>query len=213
MAKFPEILWFEKIFVTPRLHKIHHCRNPEYLNKNFAGTFIILDKIFGTFCAPDPSIIPVIGINDSQRSFDPIISNFGPFFRYAGYKKIPSFFMEKSKLLKSQNKSEVLLHFAMVVAIAMGSGLIVGPHYGGINLADRIALSGILLLQMSLIAFEFQNDLSYLGIWMRRGSVIFILLFFQVGFLVHPQMKLVLIALLALDIFLNPLKKRIFSYE
>ena len=41
--------FFEKIFNTPSHHRVHHGVNDEYLDKNYAGIFIVWDKIFGTF--------------------------------------------------------------------------------------------------------------------------------------------------------------------
>lgn len=40
---------FEKIFNTPSHHRVHHGSNPEQIDTNFAGVFIIWDKLFGTF--------------------------------------------------------------------------------------------------------------------------------------------------------------------
>lgn len=39
----------EAVFNTPSHHRVHHGSNPEYIDKNYAGIFIIWDKIFGTF--------------------------------------------------------------------------------------------------------------------------------------------------------------------
>ncbi|MCV6623353.1 MAG: sterol desaturase family protein [Cellvibrionaceae bacterium] len=39
----------EFIFNTPSHHRVHHGSNPEYIDKNYAGLFIIWDRIFGTF--------------------------------------------------------------------------------------------------------------------------------------------------------------------
>lgn len=41
--------WLEKVFNTPSHHRVHHAKNPVYIDKNFAGLFIIWDKLFGTF--------------------------------------------------------------------------------------------------------------------------------------------------------------------
>lgn len=41
--------WFEFIFNTPSHHRVHHATNPRYLDSNFAGIFIIWDRLFGTF--------------------------------------------------------------------------------------------------------------------------------------------------------------------
>ena len=34
---------------TPSHHRVHHATNPLYLDRNYAGVFIIWDKMFGTF--------------------------------------------------------------------------------------------------------------------------------------------------------------------
>jgi sterol desaturase/sphingolipid hydroxylase (fatty acid hydroxylase superfamily) len=39
----------EWIMNTPSHHRVHHGSNPQYLDKNYAGIFIIWDRLFGTF--------------------------------------------------------------------------------------------------------------------------------------------------------------------
>jgi sterol desaturase/sphingolipid hydroxylase (fatty acid hydroxylase superfamily) len=41
--------WFEAVMNTPSHHRVHHATNPVYLDRNFAGTFIIWDRLFGSF--------------------------------------------------------------------------------------------------------------------------------------------------------------------
>ena len=41
--------WFEAVMNTPSHHRVHHATNPAYLDRNYAGTFIVWDKLFGTF--------------------------------------------------------------------------------------------------------------------------------------------------------------------
>lgn len=40
---------FERLFNTPSHHRVHHGRNPQYLDRNYAGILIVWDKLFGTF--------------------------------------------------------------------------------------------------------------------------------------------------------------------
>lgn len=40
------------ILVSPIAHRIHHSVKPEHFDKNFGGTFIFWDRIFGTYHAP-----------------------------------------------------------------------------------------------------------------------------------------------------------------
>ncbi len=60
----------EWLFNTPAHHRVHHGRNPRYLDKNHAGTFIIWDKLFGTFQQEDEE--PVYGTIVPLRSWNPL---------------------------------------------------------------------------------------------------------------------------------------------
>ncbi len=44
-------LWrpIEFVFNTPSHHRVHHGVDPEYLDKNYAGIFIVWDRMFGSF--------------------------------------------------------------------------------------------------------------------------------------------------------------------
>ena len=39
----------EYIFNTPNHHRVHHARNPGYVDTNYGGVFIIFDRLFGSF--------------------------------------------------------------------------------------------------------------------------------------------------------------------
>lgn len=41
--------FIEKVMCTPSHHRVHHGMDEKYLGKNYAGIFIIWDKLFGTF--------------------------------------------------------------------------------------------------------------------------------------------------------------------
>ena len=47
IKKFPAFI--EYIFNTPSHHRVHHGVNNAYLDKNYAGIFIIWDRMFGSF--------------------------------------------------------------------------------------------------------------------------------------------------------------------
>jgi alkylglycerol monooxygenase len=60
----------EKVINTPALHRVHHAINPRYLDKNYGGTFMIWDILFGTY---EPETEPcVYGIVKPLASFDPL---------------------------------------------------------------------------------------------------------------------------------------------
>jgi sterol desaturase/sphingolipid hydroxylase (fatty acid hydroxylase superfamily) len=61
--------WFEAVMNTPSHHRVHHGVNPRYLDRNYAGVFIIWDKMFGTF-TPEVADEPVrYGIIKQLGSF------------------------------------------------------------------------------------------------------------------------------------------------
>jgi sterol desaturase/sphingolipid hydroxylase (fatty acid hydroxylase superfamily) len=64
----------EYIFVTPSHHRVHHSKNEKYLDKNFGSTFIIWDRIFGTFQAEEEQTL--YGITKPVNSYNPITLNF-----------------------------------------------------------------------------------------------------------------------------------------
>ncbi|PKH51067.1 C-5 sterol desaturase [Tenacibaculum sp. Bg11-29] len=68
IQKMPK--WFEAIFNTPSHHRVHHATNPQYLDRNHAGIFIIWDKLLGTF---EPEIEkPVYGLVSNINTYNPI---------------------------------------------------------------------------------------------------------------------------------------------
>ena len=49
----PKLGFLEYIFVTPAHHRVHHVKDKYYANRNFSGSFIFWDKLFGSF---EPSL-------------------------------------------------------------------------------------------------------------------------------------------------------------
>ncbi|MDW3098505.1 MAG: sterol desaturase family protein [Alphaproteobacteria bacterium] len=64
--------WFEAVFNTPSHHRVHHGKNPQYLDRNYAGTLIIWDKMFGTFAAEDPNDLPEFGLVKDIETLNPL---------------------------------------------------------------------------------------------------------------------------------------------
>ncbi|EGD57242.1 hypothetical protein Y88_3550 [Novosphingobium nitrogenifigens DSM 19370] len=49
--------WFEAVMNTPSHHRVHHGINPRYLDRNYAGVFIVWDRLFRSFepeCDEEP---------------------------------------------------------------------------------------------------------------------------------------------------------------
>jgi sterol desaturase/sphingolipid hydroxylase (fatty acid hydroxylase superfamily) len=70
--KLPWII--EYFFTTPSHHRVHHANNVKYLDKNYGSTFIIWDRLFGTFMPEEER--PAYGLTKQVKSYNPITLNF-----------------------------------------------------------------------------------------------------------------------------------------
>lgn len=68
----------ELILNTPSHHRVHHSRNPEYIDKNYGGMLIVWDRLFGTFKQEDKNNPPVYGLVHPVKSFNPFRVQFHP---------------------------------------------------------------------------------------------------------------------------------------
>ena len=69
----------EMIMNTPSHHRVHHGSNSAYLDKNYAGIFIIWDRMFGTFAIEDEKV--QYGITQPIDSVNPFVVFFHGFTR------------------------------------------------------------------------------------------------------------------------------------
>lgn len=76
IKKMPK--WFEAVFNTPSHHRVHHATNPQYLDRNHAGIFIIWDRLFRSF---EPEVEkPIYGLTSNINTFNPIKVAFSEWF-------------------------------------------------------------------------------------------------------------------------------------
>jgi sterol desaturase/sphingolipid hydroxylase (fatty acid hydroxylase superfamily) len=97
IKKMPK--WFEAVFNTPSHHRVHHATNPQYLDRNHAGIFIIWDKFFSTF---EPEVEkPVYGLVQNIETFNPLKIAF-----IEWYQMVKDFFTSKTTII---NKFKYLI--------------------------------------------------------------------------------------------------------
>lgn len=63
------------LLVTPSNHRVHHAKNPRYIDKNYGGFLIVWDRLFGTFSDEQRDEKPIYGITHGLRSWNPIWAN------------------------------------------------------------------------------------------------------------------------------------------
>lgn len=88
VKRFPKPV--EAVMNTPSHHRVHHGSNDQYLDKNYAGVFIIWDCMFGTFAKEEETVR--YGLVEPINSVNPIIVFFHGFWRLGrnlGYSRSP----------------------------------------------------------------------------------------------------------------------------
>src|SRR5208283_3128983 len=66
----------EAVLNTPSHHRVHHAVNPQYLDRNYGGTFILWDRLFGSFAEEKERCI--YGVSHPLRSFNPAWAQLQP---------------------------------------------------------------------------------------------------------------------------------------
>lgn len=66
--------YFDSVFNSPSNHRVHHGKNPRYLDKNHGGILILWDKLFGTF-EPETEK-PSYGVTVPILTTNPVKINF-----------------------------------------------------------------------------------------------------------------------------------------
>jgi alkylglycerol monooxygenase len=75
----------DKILNLPHHHRVHHAINPRYLDKNYAATLIVWDRLFRTY--EDETDACVFGITKPLGSFNPLWAQIHYFWDMADYWK------------------------------------------------------------------------------------------------------------------------------
>ena len=66
--------FLDRIFNTPSNHRVHHGKNPHYLDRNYGAIFIFWDRLFGTY---EPEVeAPVYGLTHNVDSHNPFTLTF-----------------------------------------------------------------------------------------------------------------------------------------
>jgi len=71
--------WVEYVFATPSNHRVHHGSQEKYIDKNFGATFILWDRMFGTYQAEEEPVVYGITKELKQKA-NPIYLNFHEYY-------------------------------------------------------------------------------------------------------------------------------------
>ncbi len=74
----PTLGVLEYVLNTPSAHRVHHARNPEYLDANFGGVLIVFDRLFGTYVEERADLPCEYGLVHRVTTYNPIRINGEP---------------------------------------------------------------------------------------------------------------------------------------
>jgi hypothetical protein len=86
----------EWVLSTPSNHRVHHGRNPKYIDRNHGGILIVWDRLFGTYAAEEEE--PLYGITTPLRSWNPVWANFHYWASLVGHARRAARPMDKLRL-------------------------------------------------------------------------------------------------------------------
>ena len=79
----PKLGWLEYVLNTPSAHRVHHARNPQYLDANYGGVLIVFDRLFGSYIEERVDLPCDYGLVTRVTTHNPIRINVEPWIGLA----------------------------------------------------------------------------------------------------------------------------------
>ena len=198
--------FLENIFMTPSHHRVHHGRNPQYLDKNYGALFVFWDKLFDTF---EPEMEAVdYGITVPVQTQNPIWINvhqhlhiFKLFFLTNGFKNKFKVVFGRPDFVPTDS-IEIFNHTTLLPSTAVEKLPILKNCYIFLNFLLS-ALSGFLLVNYYhetqnwlmfipfalLVAFSFTVNIALLENkkWADYAEVFRLFIFILVGIVLNKM--------------------------
>jgi len=67
--------WFDRVFVSPSNHRVHHGQNDYCIDKNYGGILIVWDRLFGSFAEERDNEEICFGVRKPLHSYNPVWGN------------------------------------------------------------------------------------------------------------------------------------------
>jgi sterol desaturase/sphingolipid hydroxylase (fatty acid hydroxylase superfamily) len=87
----------EWVMNTPSSHRVHHAVDPEYIDRNYAGMFIVWDRLYGTYAREVAE--PTYGTVKPLASFNPLWANVDGWVKLARMARGTSRLVDKVRVL------------------------------------------------------------------------------------------------------------------
>ncbi|XP_074122689.1 alkylglycerol monooxygenase [Sminthopsis crassicaudata] len=190
----------ELILNTPSHHRVHHGRNPYCIDKNFAGTLIIWDRIFGTFEAENEKVS--YGLTHPINTFEPIKVQFHHLHHiWATFWTTPGFWNKLSVLLKGPGWSPGKPRLGLLEEIpkVTGKEVLYATQVSG-SLQLYVLVQFVLMLGFYEDTLADKVALSQATLLLRTGYIILMLT--SIGFLMDQRPQAPILETIRCSVFL-----------
>ena len=70
----PRLGWLDRVLMPPKMHKVHHANQPQYIDRNYSQVTLLFDRLFGSTAhideEPNPGLVkPVYDYNPFTAQF------------------------------------------------------------------------------------------------------------------------------------------------
>lgn len=147
--------FLERFMNTPSHHRVHHGRNPKYIDRNHAGVFIIWDKMFGTFQKEEEH--PVYGITTPTQCWDPVTAHWRPISNLWADREPKEVFPESYRKFETKLTREMswylLIHFILILT---GTSFFLFG-LSGFSVSQQILFTALITLSVMTTGFLFEG--------------------------------------------------------
>lgn len=70
----PRLGILDRLMMTPKMHKVHHANQPEYIDRNYSQVTLLFDRLFGSYTLIDRE--PVVGLVSPVYDNNPLTAQF-----------------------------------------------------------------------------------------------------------------------------------------
>lgn len=70
----PRLGWVDRVLMTPKMHKVHHANQPQYIDRNYSQVTLLFDRLFGSVAHIDEEPNP--GLVKPTYDYNPLTAQF-----------------------------------------------------------------------------------------------------------------------------------------
>ena len=194
----PKMGWWDRVFVMPSNHRVHHGQNDYCIDRNYGGIWIVWDRLFGTFAEERDDEPVVYGTRKPLASWNPMWSNLqtyagiaqsvlatrdwrnklmrvfaGPAWEPPGAPAAPAF--QPAAFARYDTPASRWLRLYGVLAITAGIVFIV--HFliinTGLPAASRAAYAALMVVSLMCLGMVWSGRRWVVALEMARAALVF----------------------------------------